>query len=187
LAVLAAGGVLAMAGVAAAQPAASGGDRPASQVEGREAAPREEPGSRRAPAEVARLFDAYALVQAQDDLGLDEAQYAQFVGRYRSLLETRRRHALARLRLVQELNRLTRGARAPSDEVLRGRLKALDDHDAKAAHSVATALAQVDDGLTLKQRARLRVLEAELERKKFELMGRARESARPGSRRTPPA
>jgi hypothetical protein len=187
VAVFAVVGVLAIAGGAAAQPASSGRERPADQAEGREAAPRDEPGSRRAPAEVAKLFDAYALVQAQEDLGLDEAQYAQFVGRYRSLLETRRRHALARVRLVQELNRLTRGARAPSDDVLRGRLKALEDHDAQAAQSVAAALAQVDDGLTLKQRARLRVLEAELERKKFELMGRARESARPGSRRVPPA
>jgi len=142
---------------------------------------------RRVPADLARLFDAYALVEAQEALGLDEAQYAQFVGRYRALLETRRQHNVARLRLVQELNRLTRGTRVPTDEVLGARLKALDDHDLQAAQANASARAQVEDILSLRQRARFRVFETELERKKFELMGRARDAARPGGRRGPPA
>jgi uncharacterized protein YciI len=140
---------------------------------------------RRMPADVARLFDAYALVEAQDALDLNEAQYAKFVGRYRTLLETRRRHTLARLRLVQELKRLTRAGATPADEVVRARLKALDDHDAQAAEATAAARAQVEEVLSLKQRARFRVFETELERKKLELMGRARDAARPGGRRGP--
>ena len=133
--------------------------------------------------DVARLFDAYAIVEAQEGLGLDDEQFARFVSRFKALLEARRRQQQARARLLQELARLTRPNAAANDDTLRERLKALDEHDARAAAEIRQASAAVDDVLTPRQQARFRLFEEQLERKKFDLMMRARQSARPGARR----
>ena len=50
------------------------------------------------PAEVQRLFDAYALVQAQEALALTDEQYGRFVTAMKTLQETRRRHQQERAR-----------------------------------------------------------------------------------------
>lgn len=137
--------------------------------------------------EVARLFEAYALMQAQETLALDEAQYARFVGRFRTLLDARRAHQARRARIVQDLARLTRPDAAPADDALRERIQALDDADAQARTEIAAALAGVDELLTVPQRARFRVLEDQLERRKWELMARARQGARgPAGEGQPP-
>jgi Spy/CpxP family protein refolding chaperone len=130
------------------------------------------------PGEVGRLFDAYALMQAQDALGLDEAQYDRFVGRFKALLETRRRHAMVRTRMVRELAQLSR-VDSPDEEALRARLKALDEEIERGRVDAAQAQQGVDEVLTLAQRARFRVLEDQLERRRWELMSRARQQARP--------
>lgn len=153
---------LALAGVPAAAQQAAG------------AAPSGPRGQARRAGEVARLFDAYALMQAQETLGLDETQYARFVGRFRTLLEARRAHQANRARIVQDLARLTRAEAAPGEDALRERMKALDDVDAQARSEIAAAVAGVDELLTVPQRARFRVLEEQLERRKWELMARAR-------------
>jgi Spy/CpxP family protein refolding chaperone len=129
------------------------------------------------PGEVGRLFDAYALMQAQDTLGLDEAQYERFVGRFKALLETRRRHAIARVRIVRELGQLSR-AEPPDDEALRAKLKALDEEVERGRVEATQAQAGVDEVLTLVQRARFRLLEEQLERRRWELMSRARQQVR---------
>src|SRR5262245_31758925 len=59
------------------------------------------------PGELQRLFDAYALVQAQDMLELSESQYGQFVTRLKALQEARRRTQQERQRRLQELLRLS--------------------------------------------------------------------------------
>ena len=129
------------------------------------------------PGEVGRLFDAYALMQAQDTLGLDQAQYERFVGRFKALLETRRRHAMARMRVVRELGQFSR-AEPPDEEALRARLKALDEEIERGRVDAAQAQAGVDELLTIVQRARFRVLEEQLERRRWELMSRARQQVR---------
>ncbi|MCL4811382.1 MAG: hypothetical protein KJ061_02805 [Vicinamibacteraceae bacterium] len=128
------------------------------------------------PAEFAELVDAYAVVQAQKLLGLDEEQYGQFVTRFRSLQEVRRKYAGERLRAIQELNRLTR--RDSGNEALEAQLKAIDALDATAAAEVRKAVAAVEEGLSIPQRARFRVFEDLMERRKFDLLARARSRAR---------
>ena len=54
-----------------------------------------------------RLFDAYVLMQAQERLGISDAQYPQFVQRLKALLDARRRTVVARTALIQELARGT--------------------------------------------------------------------------------
>lgn len=138
------------------------------------------------PLEVVRLFDAYAVVQAQDALGLDTERYGAFVANYRALLETRRRHQESRMRALAELGRLTRNRqRAPDDQALRDRLRALDELEARGAEAVRASLLVVEQGLSVLQQARFRVFEEQMERRKLQLLARARQP-RMGRRDMPP-
>lgn len=128
------------------------------------------------PGEINRLFDAYVVMQAQEALGLDDAHFGPFVSRLRALQELRRRHVRDRAAAVQELRRLLN---SPGNEaVLRERLDALARIDGTAQAESAKAMASIDELLDVRQRARFRVLEQQLEIRKLELVGRARRNLR---------
>jgi hypothetical protein len=130
------------------------------------------------PGEIQRLFDAYAIVQAQDMLKLNDRQYAQFVLRLKSLHQTRRQAQQARQQILQDLGRDTNEQAGSSSEVrIRERLKALDEQDQRAADEVRRAYAAIDEILDIRQRGRFRVFEDLMERRKFELLMRARTRA----------
>jgi hypothetical protein len=144
---------------------------PSAQGQGQDPVPAPE----RLPAgEVLRLFDAYAVVQAQEALGLDNAQYGTFVSGYKTLLETRRRHREQRTKMVAELARLVGGGASPSEEAVRSRLRMLKEQDARTVTDTADALEAVEQSLTVLQRARFYVFEERIERRKLELLSRAR-------------
>jgi hypothetical protein len=128
------------------------------------------------PAELARLFDAYTVMQAQDALGIDEARFGPFVTRLRALQEVRRREVRERNALVRELRQLLQTP--GTDGALRDRLEALARVDAAAQADIAKATAAIDELLDVRQRARFRVLEQQLELRKLELVGRARQRLR---------
>ena len=124
------------------------------------------------------MFEAYALLQAQNQLKLTDEQYADFIVRLRGLQNARRRHQQSRQRLLQDLRRLTNPQNANTDEAaIRTSLDALAREDATAQEEITKALAQVDDVLDVRQRARFRLLEEQLERWKLDLLSRVR---RPG-------
>ena len=77
---------------------------------------------------------------------------------------------------MQELRRLLDGA--GSDAVIKDKLDALAKLDATAQTENAKATAAVDELLDVRQRARFRVLEQQLELRKLELVGRARQQRR---------
>ncbi|MCX6552587.1 MAG: hypothetical protein NTY02_16550 [Acidobacteria bacterium] len=125
-------------------------------------------------AELQRLFDAYFMLQAQDALKLDEAQFAPFLTRLKALQETRRRNEQARVELVAGLARLT-GPGQPIDETLvKEKLRALQEADGRAAAELRKAYEALDQVLDIERQARFRVFEQNMERRKFELMLRAR-------------
>ena len=64
------------------------------------------------PGEVQRMFDAWALVQAQDALSLSEDQYGRFATRLKALQDTRRRHMQARQQIGADLRRALNGQAA---------------------------------------------------------------------------
>jgi Spy/CpxP family protein refolding chaperone len=133
------------------------------------------PGAGFSPAEVQRWFDAFVLVQAQQVLDLGGDQYAKFVTAMRSLQEVRRRNQQERMRLVRELARLS-GPQGTGDEpAIQAALASLKAHDAKAVQELEQAYAAVDAVLTPRQRARFRVFEDNMERRKLELLLRARQ------------
>ena len=131
------------------------------------------------PAEVQRLFDAYALVQAQEVLELTDVQYAKFVTAMKALQETRRRNQQERMRMLRELARMA-GPNAPAgdDQDITAAIATLKQQDAKAALELQKAYDVVDEALTLRQRARFRLFEEQMERRKIELLLRARQPRR---------
>lgn len=144
------------------------------------------PGPERLPAgEVLRLFDAYAVVQAQEALGLDNAHYGAFVSGYKGLLETRRKHREQRIRMVAELARLSSGGASANEGVIRDKLRTLKEQDARTVAEIAQALEAVEQSLTVVQRARFLVFEERIERRKLELLSRAR-AGRQNRRALPP-
>lgn len=130
------------------------------------------------PAEVVGMLDAYALLQAQNALQLNDSQYGTFVGRLKTLQETRRRNQRARNQLVQELRRLTGAQVASVDEgAVRERLKALRELDERSAADLRRAYDALDEILDVRQQARFRIFEENLERRKMDLLLRARQRA----------
>jgi hypothetical protein len=140
--------------------------------------------------EVAAMLDAYALVQAQDALKLTDEQYASFVTGLKRLQQTRRRYQQARSQIVRELARLTAPAGGRPNAPLQGdeatiaaRLKALREHDERAAAELRQAYDALDEVLDVRQQGRFRVFEERIEVRKFDLLMRARQGAARGRAR----
>jgi hypothetical protein len=162
------------AGSTTSTPARSDRQAPAASAEGRA---NRQPGDL-SPNEVVGMLDAYALVQAQEALQLSESQYGTFVGRLKALQETRRKNQRARNQLVQDLRRLTSPQVTTLDEAaVRDRLKALRELDDRSAAELRRAYDSLDEVLDLRQQARFRIFEETIERRKMDLLLRARQRA----------
>jgi hypothetical protein len=128
------------------------------------------------PAELGRLFDAYTVMQAQEALGLDEARFGPFVTRLRALQEMRRRHLRERAAVMRDLRQLLQ---APgNDAQIKDRLDALARLETTTRADQAKAMDAIDELLDVRQRARFRLLEQQLELRKLELVNRARQRQR---------
>jgi hypothetical protein len=131
------------------------------------------------PAEIQRLFDAYLVMEAQQALGLTDQQYGPFLTRLKALQDVRRRHQTARARMLLELGRLSGPRVAAADEAaLKERLAALQELESRSAAESRMAYADLDALLDPRQQARFRVFEDQIERRKIELMLRARQNVR---------
>jgi hypothetical protein len=148
--------------------------RPGAPGRGRAAEDDRPPG----PMEVLDMLDAYAVVQAQRALELNDNQYGEFVARLRKLQQVRRQHMQARNRVVNELRQLTRPEVQQVDEsAVRDRLRQLREQDERMAADLKKAHEILDEVLDLRQQARFRIFEENLERRKLDLLMRARRGA----------
>jgi hypothetical protein len=130
-------------------------------------------------AELQRLFDAYVLIQAQETLQLSDAQYPQFLARLRALQDVRRRALVERTRIIQDLRRIVQGRGEGADAGrLPDRLKALREAEARSANEIRRAADSLDEVLEPLQQARWRILEEQMERRKLDLLLRARQNNR---------
>jgi hypothetical protein len=124
-------------------------------------------------AELNRLFEAYAVVQAQDQLKLTDDQYPDFVARLKALQDARRRHFVNHNRIIADLNR---SLRVPEDQIddksLKALYESLDREDESAEAEIKKAFENVIALLDVRQRARFRVFEENLERRKLDLLSR---------------
>ena len=166
------------------------GPRAAAQEPGQGAPPVPPPTDAMSPAQLHQLFDAMLVMQAQNSLALNEQQYGQFLTRLRVLQETRRRHQQERGRLINELQRLTnpRNQEAAPEAEIKTRMATLQELEARSAAELRRAYQGIDEVLTPLQQARFRVLEEQIERRKLELVARARlnnQQNRPANPRPP--
>jgi hypothetical protein len=129
--------------------------------------------------ELNRLFEAYAVVQAQDMLKLTDEQYPDFVARLKALQDARRRHLQNHGRIVNDLRRMIR---LPDDQIddksLRATYEALDRENESAEAEIKKALENVITILDVRQRARFRVFEENLEQRKLDLLSRVQRPVR---------
>ncbi len=130
------------------------------------------------PAEIQRMFDSYALIQAQDQLKISDEKFPQFLTRFKALQDTRRRNMAERFRMIQDLRRLTNEPQ-PDDTRMRERLKALDDLDARSQAELTKAYDAINQVLDVYQQAKFRVFEENMENRKLALVMRARQANRP--------
>ena len=84
----------------------------------------ENPEGTASPAEIQGMFDAYALMQAQEQLTISDEQFAQFLTRFKALQDVRRKSLMERARLVAEIRRLLNQPQGDEAQ-LKDRLKAL--------------------------------------------------------------
>ena len=138
-------------------------------------APLEQPGV--SPAEIQRMFDAYALLQAQDQLKISVEHYPQFLSRFKALQDARRKALQERTRIIQDLRRLASDAQ-PDETQIKDRLKALQELEARSGAEVRKAYDGIDQVLDVGQQAKFRVFEEMMERRKLELVTRARQANR---------
>lgn len=127
------------------------------------------------PGEIQRLFDAYVVMQAQQELQLSDEQYPKFLSRVKALQSARQRALGERGRILQELRRLD-AAPSLDESQVRAQMKALADADARAAADVRDALAAIDQVLDVRQQVRFRLFEDQMERRKADLVIRARQA-----------
>lgn len=134
------------------------------------------------PAELRRMFDAYALMQAQEQLKIDDDHYSQFLTRFKSMQDIRRRLLVERARNIMELRRLGNDPQSDENQI-KDRLKALLDLEARAAIEIKMAYDGVDQTLDVRQQAKFRAFEEQMERRQLELISRARQANRPMKQR----
>jgi hypothetical protein len=128
--------------------------------------------------EIQKLLDGYAIVQAQEYLGMTDAQFGPFLPKLRALQDVRRRNEQERLRLLQELRRMTNPrAQAPESEI-RDRVRALRELQARNVADVQKVYDAIDQSLDVRQQARFRIFEQEIEQRKLQLLMRARQQNR---------
>ena len=129
------------------------------------------------PVELQRMFDAYSIVQAQEFLKISDDQYAKFLPRFKALLDTRRQALQQRTRVLNVVRRLLMDAQ-PDEAMLRDALKQLQDIDSRGEADARRAHEAIDQVLDLRQQAKFRVFEEQMERRKLELVTRARQANR---------
>jgi hypothetical protein len=134
-------------------------------------------GAPASPAELQRMFDGYAILQAQDSLKLGDEQYAKFLPRFKALLDARRQTLVQRTRVLNVVRRLLLDAQS-DDGMLRDALKQLQDIDSRGEADARKAYEAIDQALDLRQQARFRVFEEQMERRKLELVTIARQNNR---------
>lgn len=126
------------------------------------------------------LLEGMEISNADKFLQVDNQHYGDFIQRLRNLQKLRKQHQNQRQRLVQELRRLT-NTPGMEDALLEAPTKRLDDFDKQAFQDMQNAYAQIDEVLNVRQRARFRLFEEQMEQRKLEIITRVLKSGAPAA------
>ena len=131
------------------------------------------------PAEIQQMFDSYALLQAQEQLKINDDQFPKFLPRFKALQDVRRQGLMQRTRVLNAMRQSLNGAQPPDEAQLRDLMKRLEEIDARTESESKKAYDAIDQVLDVRQQAKFRVFEENMERRKLELVTRARQANRP--------
>jgi hypothetical protein len=129
------------------------------------------------PFELQRLFDSYALLQAQEQLKINDEQFSRFLPRFKALQDARRQMLQQRTRVLADVRRMLNEGQTDEGQ-LRERLKQLQDIEGRGEAEARKAYDAIDQVLDIRQQAQFRLFEEQMERRKLELVTRARQASR---------
>ena len=154
----------------AARPAAAAGRQAAARPAGTNASA---PPTR--PSEMRKMLDSYALMQAQEQLKISSEKFPAFMAQYQNLQELRRTSTQEHLQLLQQLRTESGDAKA-ADAQLKVKLKGLHDFEETSHADVRKAYDAIDRILDVRQQARFRVFEQQMNQRMLQLAARARQA-----------
>ncbi len=132
--------------------------------------------------EVEGMMDAYILSKLQDALELTDEQFGTMVVAQKKLQDTRRDYRQGRMTLLRRMRQTLRRDQAREEELTR-QLDELDNLEIEFSQNQRARYAAIDDILEIRQRARYRILETEIQRRLTQLMrqvrGQRRDQPRP--------
>jgi len=128
------------------------------------------------PFELQRLFDSWALLQAQEFLKITDEQFPKFLPRFKALQDTRRQGLQQRTRVLNQLRKAIRDGEP--DEQIKASIKLLQEIDERATADARKAYDAVDQVLDVQQQAKFRIFEEQMERRKLEVVARALQANR---------
>jgi hypothetical protein len=129
------------------------------------------------PFELQRLFDSYALLQAQEQLKINDEQFSRFLPRFKALQDARRQTLQQRTRVLADVRRLLNEGQTDEGQI-RDRLKQLRDIEDRGEAEARKAYEAIDQVLDVHQQGQFRLFEEQMERRKLELVTRARQANR---------
>ena len=130
--------------------------------------------------EFQKMMEAYVLSKLQDALELTDEQYGQMVVAQKKLHDARRRHRQERQRLLRQLHREI--DLDDADARLTSTLSELSSIDDTHRQELRQRVEGIDEILSVKQQAKYRLLEVELERRMQRLIQGVRQRRRGGER-----
>ncbi len=132
--------------------------------------------------EVEGMMDAYILSKLQDALELTDEQFGTMVVAQKKLQDTRRDYRQGRMTLLRRMRQTLRRDQAREEELVH-LLDELDSLEIEFSQNQRARYAAIDDILEIRQRARYRILETEIQRRLTQLMrqvrGQRRDQPRP--------
>jgi Spy/CpxP family protein refolding chaperone len=123
--------------------------------------------------EVEGMMEAYVLSKLQDSLGLTDEQFGSMVVAQKKLSDTRRAYRRDRMQVLRQMRQTLQREQAGESE-LNPLLSQLDTLKADFLTNEENRYAAIDTILDIRQRARYRILEVELQRRLAQMMRQVR-------------
>lgn len=120
------------------------------------------------------MMEAYVISKLQEALELTDEQFGRMVVAQKKLQDLRREFRRERMELLRDLRQTLRRADAGEDEI-GPTLEKLEQQKRAFLEEESARYADIDQILDVRQRARYRILEAEIENRLRELVRQVRE------------
>lgn len=127
------------------------------------------------------MVDAYIVSNLQESLGLTDEQFVKLLPLVKRLQGERRQHVRERAQALRELRRRLESGTATEAQVL-DQLREVKRAEAEGPERIRKTSEAIDEALSPIQQAKFRVLEADVERRIREILGRVhRRQRKPGA------